>query len=169
MADRSPFARALLKHPHRDSTLHEITKPRTDAARNNLKTRIGRRITIDFFEERERGEHVDKAEAALAAGGLGERGGQHHHHRGDLLEEEPPQVAPERIHRSKPLAELVGLVPARRARQIGRASDSMERAGWGFEASSWLLPGEAGDLRRRRRWRTDGGSAGGDLIWEGAR
>lgn len=62
---------------------------------------------VDFFEERERGEHVDEAEAVLTAGGLGERCGQHHHHRCDLFEEDPAQVAPERIHRSKTLAALV--------------------------------------------------------------
>lgn len=60
---------------------------------------------VDFLEEGERGEHVDEAEPAPAARGLGERGGQHHHHRGDVLEEEPPQVAPERIHRAKTLAD----------------------------------------------------------------
>jgi hypothetical protein len=68
---------------------------------------IGRSITVDFFEERERGEHVDEAEAALSAGSLGERCCQHHHHRGDLLEEESPQVAPERIHQAKTLAGLI--------------------------------------------------------------
>lgn len=65
---------------------------------------------VDFFEEREWGEHVHEAEAAPAARGLGERGGQHHHHRGDILEEEPPQVAPERIHRAKTLADRAELV-----------------------------------------------------------
>lgn len=113
MADHSLFARALLKHAQRQSTPWDHTTNHEQTLQVNLKPSIGRRITVDFFEERERGEHVDEAEAALTAGGLGERGGQHHHNRGDLLQEEPTQVAPERIHRTKTLAELPELVRER--------------------------------------------------------
>lgn len=98
--------------------------------RETAELASGRRITVDFFEEGERGEHVDEAEAAPAARGLGERGGQHHHHRGDVLEEEPPQVAPERIHRAKTLADRAGPV-----RAAGDANCEMRERGRGRELS----------------------------------
>lgn len=109
---------------------HEVTEPNRMKCdkrhtHNYRKRRAsGRWITVDFFEEGERREHVDDAEAALAAGGLGERGGEHHHHRGDLLEEEPPEVAPERIHRAKNPSRC-----GRRARRRSVIAGARSRAG----------------------------------------
>ena len=121
----------------------------TYAQWNYLNLSIGRRITVDFFEERKRGEHVHEAEAALAAGGLGERGGQHHHHRGDLLEEEPPQVAPERIHRAKTLA--------------GRAGGWSERGGRA-KLEGRLTRGRGRDLWLRGKYPTFAGIGGGGRV-----
>lgn len=106
---------------------------------------------VDFFEEGERGEHVDEAEATLAARGFGERGGQHHHHRGDVLEEDPPQVAPERIHGAKTLADRAG--PVRAAgdancvmwgRERGRASCLFVVGGTAYMVSPTDGRGEGG-------------------------